>query len=78
MKDLLDDYVREHQQEETATYLDRLSREGVRIFVEGYPVPPALMARMISVSEGFCYMPDFVDNDRGKLVEVRFNRVSLN
>ncbi|MBO4903131.1 MAG: hypothetical protein J5518_10090 [Lachnospiraceae bacterium] len=77
MKDPLEEIRIEQRQQEAYAYLDTLSKAGMRVSVEGYYLPLAQMAKMISLSEEICYMPDFVTDTKGKLVEVRFDRVAL-
>lgn len=77
MTDPLEALRKEHRQQEVSAYLNCLSRKGTKISVEGYPLPLAQMARVISLSEGICYMPDYLTDEKGNLVEIRFDRVYL-
>lgn len=77
MSDPLEELLRENLQIETQAYLNRLSQTGAKISVEGYFLPLREVAKLITLSEGICYMPDFLTNDDGDLVEIRFNRVRL-
>lgn len=77
MTDPLEELLRENRQLETQLYLNQLSQTGARISVEGYFLPLREVAKLLTLSEGICYMPDFLTNDKGDLVEVRFDRVRL-
>ena len=77
MTDPLEELLRENRQLETQLYLNQLSPTGARISVEGYFLPLREVAKLLTLSEGICYMPDFLTNDKGDLVEVRFDRVRL-
>ena len=77
MTDPLEALQKNHMQKEVSAYLDRLSRKGTRISMEGYNIPLKQMARVISLSEGICYMPDYLTDEKGNLVEIRFDRVYL-
>lgn len=77
MTDPLEELLRENRQLETQLYLNQLSQTGARISVEGYFLPLREVAKLLTLSEEICYMPDFLTNDKGDLVEVRFDRVRL-
>ena len=77
MTDPLEELLRKHMQQEVRSNLERLFRAGTKVTVEGHHFPISEMARVISLSEGVCYMPDYLTDEAGKLVEVRFDRVRL-
>lgn len=77
MTDPLEELVRENRQKDLQVYLSQLSQTGAKISVEGYTLPIREVAKLITLSEGICYMPDFLTNDDGRIVEVRFDRVRL-
>ncbi|MBR6452012.1 MAG: hypothetical protein IKS87_04845 [Lachnospiraceae bacterium] len=78
MTDPLEELLRRKKQQEVDAYLHDLAQEGAKISVEGHILPIPEAARVIALSEGLCYMPDYQTDDHGKLVEVRFDRVFLN
>lgn len=65
------------RREDIQTYLKLLSREGVRVSIEGYVFPISKAAEIMSVNEEVCYMPDYLRDENGQLVEVRYDRVFL-
>ena len=77
MTDPLEELLREKMQQDIQAYLNQLSQNGAKISVEGYALPLMEVAKLITLSEGICYMPDFLTNDEGDLVEIRFDRVRL-
>lgn len=77
MTDPLEELLRENMLNDLQAYLNQLSQTGAKISVEGYSLPIREVAKLITLSEGICYMPDFLTNDDGDLVEVRFDRVRL-
>lgn len=77
MTDPLEELLRESMQKDTQDYLNQLSQTGAKISVEGYFLPIRDVAKLITLSEGICYMPDFLTNENGDLVEIRFDRVRL-
>ena len=77
MTDPFEALRKKHRQQEVSAYLDDLSQTGTRISMEGYSIPLTQMARVITLSEGICYMPDYLTDEKGNLVEIRFDRVYL-
>ena len=73
----IEELQRQQRQEKIRTYLDHLAGIGARIAVEGLMLSTDEMARVMAVSEGFCFMPDFKTDKQEKLFEIRFNRVIL-
>ncbi len=59
------------------TYLKMLSLKGIRVTIEGYVFPITKAAEILSVNEEVCYMADYLSDDTGRLVEVRYDRVTL-
>lgn len=77
MTDPLEELLREEMQQDLQAYLNQLSKCGAKISVEGHALPLREVAKLITLSEGICYMPDFLTNEEGDLVEIRFDRVRL-
>lgn len=77
MTDPWEELLKENMQQEVNAYLDQLSQIGAKISVEGYALPLKQVAKLIALSEGICYMPDFLTNEDGELIEIRFDRVRL-
>ena len=48
---------------------------GVALTVEGKAVPPEDIADLCVCREAGAYMRDYISDDRGRLVEIRFDRV---
>lgn len=63
--------------EDIHSYLKLLSREGVRVSIEGHIFPISKTAEIIAVNEEVCYMPDFLRDEKGNLIEVRYDRIAL-
>ncbi|MCR5267156.1 MAG: hypothetical protein K6E16_01385 [Lachnospiraceae bacterium] len=77
MTDPLEELLKQQEQQDVLAYLNQLSQNGTQISVEGHVVPLEQLAKVISLSEGICYMPDYLRNEKGNLTEIRFNRVYL-
>ncbi len=65
------------QREELQAYLKLLSQEGVRVSIEGHVFPISKAAEIMSVNEEVCYMPDYLRDESGHLIEVRYDRIPL-
>ncbi len=65
------------RREDIQAYLKLLSREGVRVSIEGHVFPISKTAEIMSVNEEVCYMPDYLRDESGQLVEIRYDRVIL-
>lgn len=59
------------------TSLEQMREEGVNFFVDGEEVTLA-EAMKRTVQEDFTYMADYVLDDKGKVEQVRFDKVNLN
>ena len=68
MTDPLETLLQKNRQREVKAYLNRLSKSGTKLSVEGYSIPLSQMAKVISLSEGVCYMPDYLTDEDGDLV----------
>ena len=55
--------------------LNNIRERGVELYLEGEPASPEEIARCFSVCEDAVYMPDFVTDERGRLREVRYDRI---
>ena len=55
--------------------LKRMTGQGVDLYLEGKPASPEEIARRYFVCEDAVYMPDFVMDEKGKLTQVRYDRV---
>ena len=77
MTDPLEELLKQQKQQDVLEYLNNLSQDGIRISVEGHFFPLEQLAKVMTFSEGICYMPDYLRNDRGNLTEIRFDRVFL-
>ena len=77
MPEVLEELRIKQKTEQMRAYLNNLAKGGAKISLEGYSLPIAQMAKVMSVCEGFCYMPDIDADDDGTILEVRFDRVSL-
>jgi len=75
--DIFEETIREKMRQQTQKYLEELSRNGARISVEGHSLSMQQMAGLFTMNEGVCYMPDYLTDDSGKVVEIRFDRVRL-
>lgn len=69
--------VQEQNRTNILTELTMYTKRGIIVTIEGYHFPVEVVADLISVCEGYCYMPDFLRNDDGNLCEVRFQRIKL-
>lgn len=77
MADALETLRKKQKEEQVRAYLDSLVKRGAKISVEGYTLPFAQMVKVLSVCEGYCYMPDITAENSESGLEVRFDRVSL-
>ena len=50
-------------------------KAGVALTVEGKAVPAEDIADLCVIREAGAYMRDYISDDQGKLVEIRFDRV---
>ena len=53
------------------TVMDR----GVQLYLEGEITSPEVISREYCLNEECIYMPDYVINDAGELVELRYDRI---
>ena len=64
--------------EEYEPFLDTLKayqRAGVSLTVKGRPVSARDLADLCVVREAGSYMGDYIQDNRGKLVEIRFDKI---
>lgn len=54
--------------------LIKIQQSGVNLYLEGKPASPQSIAFQC-VKEELIYMPDFVTNDNGKLMELRYDLI---
>ncbi len=65
------------QRKDLQAYLKLLSQEGVRVSIEGHVFPISEAAKIMSVNEEVCYMPDYLRDESGQLIEIRYDRIVL-
>lgn len=56
--------------------LEDLEREGVKLYLNGVPSTTEYIIRNC-VEEDTVYMPDYVTDEDGKIMEIRYDRISL-
>lgn len=56
-------------------HLKKISGQGVDLYLEGKPASPDEIAKKFFVCEDAVYMPDYVMDERGRLTQVRYDKV---
>ena len=69
------DKIRDTASKCMLSYWQRMHREGAEFFVDGEAVQPA-DAISIAVREDGVYMADYVMGEKGKIKQVRFDKVT--
>lgn len=59
----------------TKCRLEGVLRRGVELYLEGKPTSPADILECM-VNEEALYMPDFVLDDNGELIQIRYDRIN--
>lgn len=67
--------VMENVRKQQLEQMEQMSRNGVRFYVDGRAVPPAVAVSK-AVREDSPYMADYVLNADGAIEQVRFDRVT--
>lgn len=55
--------------------LKKAMNRGVRLYLEGEITSPEEISKEYCLNEECIYMPDYVMNDAGELVELRYDRI---
>lgn len=55
--------------------LKRAMNRGVQLYLEGEITSPEEISKEYCLNENCIYMPDYVMNDAGELVELRYDRI---
>lgn len=55
--------------------LEDISHQGIALYLDGQLATPEEIANRHFVNEQNIYMPDYVINNTGELVELRFDRI---
>lgn len=50
-------------------------KNGIMVTLEGVPVPVEEIARTCAIRERGAYMGDYITDEQGRLIEVRFDRI---
>ncbi len=61
-------------QKEVFSYLDKYEKQGVRITVGKKEYAAAKAAQAITLNENDNYMPDYLTDDTGRLVEIHYTK----
>ncbi|MCR5655080.1 MAG: hypothetical protein K6G07_05505 [Lachnospiraceae bacterium] len=56
--------------------LKEQAKNGVELYIDDEPASPKRIGRMLA-REDVCYMPDYVSDEKGELVQIRFDAVTL-
>lgn len=56
------------------SYLEEFEKQGVRITVDNKEVIARRAAETITLNEHHNYMPDYLTDDTGRLVEIQYNK----
>ena len=60
---------------EVLSEIEPFFEKGIRLSIDEYSYLPDEIADIISVNEDEHYMPDYLQNDSGELIEIRYNKV---
>lgn len=55
--------------------LENFTKEGTTLYLDGKPASPLQVAGCC-VNSGSLYMPDYILDESGKLLEVRYDKIS--
>jgi hypothetical protein len=55
--------------------LESVHNRGITIFLNGLPSSPLMVMDAVSASHNGVFMPDYVVDERGRLMELRFDRI---
>ena len=66
-----------HNSEETSlrNALVAYENAGIALTLRGRPSTPRELARLCVIREKGCYMGDYIQDEKGKLKEIRFDKV---
>lgn len=56
-------------------YLHTVSSEGVVLYINEEKATPEKIVNAHCLNEDSVYMPDYVLNEAGKLIEIRYNKI---
>lgn len=58
------------------SHLEQLEKEGVKLYLNGVPSTTEYIVNNC-VNEDTVYMPDYVTDGRGRIKEIRYDRISI-
>lgn len=58
------------------SHLEQLEKEGVKLYLNGVPSTTEYIVNNY-VNEDTVYMPDYVTDGRGRIKEIRYDRISI-
>jgi|APHig6443717497_1056834.scaffolds.fasta_scaffold160128_2 hypothetical protein len=70
------EYEKTIRHHELCVYLESIYKEGVPIYLEGRLSTPQEIIKQQCVNEDMIYMPDYIISETGKLLELRYDRIS--
>lgn len=73
-------YIREVQKQRYENLCDTLSgyeMRGIRVSIQGIQFPVKKSAKIMSVCEDDCYMPDIMMDGFGNIIAINFDRIAL-
>jgi len=79
MKIIIDFLVKSEERRKYLKLLKELqsyNKKSVRLMLEGEQSTPECIANACAVMEEGCYMRDYISNDTGSIIEIRFDKVS--
>lgn len=74
-KDLYLKEVQKIRYENLCNVLGEYEKQGIKVSVQGMCFPIKKSAKIMSVSDGDCYMPDMILDKCGKLIEINYDRI---
>ncbi len=79
MKIIIDFLVRSDQKRKYLRLVKELQeyrKRSIRLTLEGEQSTPECIANACAIMEEGCYMRDYISNDAGNIIEIRFDKVS--
>ncbi len=78
MKITIDFFIRTEEKRKYSRLVRELQeyrRRSIRLTLEGEQSTPECIASACAVMDEGCYMRDYISNDTGAIIEIRFDRV---
>lgn len=67
--------MKQHEKQQMLTELSRYEQMGVSLYIDGRQEQSVDIVKTITLNEDSIYMPDYVQDTSGRIIQIRYDKI---